>query len=167
MQPNTSRLSRNTFGRARWDDTQVTYWTRGDGRALSFSNNIIWYKFKLPFGSYVETCTSFYQFHTVDFSLKEVCKQISIPTYSIPNVNPKLLNWVSLGTFLHHAVITSFSFVKWEWQWPPLHMSLWVHYLETRAHKTPNWPFYQLSWVGARVSIIRCNRQQTQARRPC
>ncbi len=35
MQPNTSRLPRNAFGRAHWDNTQV-YWTRGDGRALSF-----------------------------------------------------------------------------------------------------------------------------------
>ncbi len=38
MQPNTSRLPRNAHGQARWDDTQVNYWTRGDRRALSFSN---------------------------------------------------------------------------------------------------------------------------------
>ncbi len=36
LQPNTSRLPRNTIGRPRWDDTQVNYWTRGDGRSLSF-----------------------------------------------------------------------------------------------------------------------------------
>jgi hypothetical protein len=41
--------------------------------------------------------------------------------------------------FHHPAVITSFSFVKWEWQWPPSRTSLQVHYLETRAPKTPNW----------------------------
>jgi hypothetical protein len=33
-----SRLPRKAFGRPRWDDTQVNYWTRGDGWALSFSN---------------------------------------------------------------------------------------------------------------------------------
>jgi hypothetical protein len=38
LQPNTSRLPQNALGRARWDDTQVNYWTRGDERALSFSN---------------------------------------------------------------------------------------------------------------------------------
>ena len=40
MQPNTSRLARNALGRARWDDTQV-YWTRGDGRALSFFQHLL------------------------------------------------------------------------------------------------------------------------------
>jgi hypothetical protein len=34
---------------------------------------------------------------TVDFSLKEVCIQISIPTYRVPNLNQKLLNQISLG----------------------------------------------------------------------
>ncbi len=38
MQPNTLRPTQNALGRAHWDDTQVNYWTRGDGRALSFSN---------------------------------------------------------------------------------------------------------------------------------
>ncbi len=40
---------------------------------------------------------------------------MSIPTYRVPNVNPKLLNQVSLGigtAILHRALITSFSFVK-------------------------------------------------------
>jgi hypothetical protein len=52
---------------------------------------------------------------TVDFSLKEICIQISIPTYGVPHINPKLLNNDSLGmetAILHRAVITSFSFVK-------------------------------------------------------
>ena len=40
MQPNTLRLPRNALGRARWDDTKVNYWTRGDGRALSISNTV-------------------------------------------------------------------------------------------------------------------------------
>ena len=26
----------NALGQARWDDTQVNYWKRADGRALSF-----------------------------------------------------------------------------------------------------------------------------------
>jgi hypothetical protein len=39
LQPDTSRLPRNALGRARWDDTKVHYWTRGDGRALSISNS--------------------------------------------------------------------------------------------------------------------------------
>ncbi len=41
MQPNTSRLAWNALGRARWDETQV-YWTRGDGRALSFFQQSVW-----------------------------------------------------------------------------------------------------------------------------
>jgi hypothetical protein len=40
LQPNTSRLPQNALGRARWDDTKVNYWTRGDGRALSISNSM-------------------------------------------------------------------------------------------------------------------------------
>ena len=40
MQLNTSRLTRNAFGRARWDDTIGNYWTRADGRALSFQHEL-------------------------------------------------------------------------------------------------------------------------------
>ncbi len=49
------------------------------------------------------------------FRLKEVCIQISIPLYRVPNVNPKLLNWVSLGmgtAILHRSVITSFPLLN-------------------------------------------------------
>ncbi len=38
MQPDTSRIPRNALGQARWDDTKVNYWTRGDGQALLISN---------------------------------------------------------------------------------------------------------------------------------
>ncbi len=38
MQPNTSRLTRNALGRARWDDTIGNYWSRADGWALSFQH---------------------------------------------------------------------------------------------------------------------------------
>ena len=41
MQLDTSRLSKNALGRARWDDTKVHYWTRGDGRAhLDFQHEL-------------------------------------------------------------------------------------------------------------------------------
>ncbi len=50
MQPNTSRLPRKAFGQPRWDDTQVNYWTKGDGRALSFSNSMADIKAGFRFG---------------------------------------------------------------------------------------------------------------------
>ncbi len=77
----------------------------------------------------------------VDFSLKKVCIQILIPMYWVPNVNQKLLNRdiLGMGTAIsslrcHHV----FFLHKWEWQWPPLHTSLQVHFLEPHSPKTPN-----------------------------
>jgi hypothetical protein len=46
LQPKTSRLTRNAFGQARWDDTIGYYWTRADGRALSISNTRVCQKAK-------------------------------------------------------------------------------------------------------------------------
>ena len=107
MQPNTSRLPRNALGRARWDNTQVNYWTRGDGRALSFSNilQVFWLNtistVITPRNLYLQVqpwCRRMAFFHLLTHAQIRICFNTCSGSNSITKITPTSVGYHRLNS---------------------------------------------------------------------
>jgi hypothetical protein len=125
LQPNTSRLPQNALRRALRDDTQVNYWTRGDGRALLFFQH-------------TQSTT---QLGCGIVTRRSTAKSSDSGTTSSPKTCPKLTKskssqislWLRLkGYFLDHLLL---PWLKAQSQIPS---TMWLQTSEKMGTMTPN-----------------------------